>query len=113
MAFAPAPTGLFPSYTYSDSTLHIPLAALDGLTAAEANATTGDWRAIAQAFMYTVQRYYDDLATADKPLAFVPAAPVSQVMTYGDFIGKLQVTMSAAWYQELVDLSDGTLPAEA
>lgn len=113
MAFVAAPTGLFPQYTYSDSTLHIPLAALDGLTALEADAVSGDWRAIAQAFSYTVQRYYDELATANKPAAFVPAAPVTQVMNYGDFSGKLQVTMSTSWYQELVDLSSGTLPTEA
>lgn len=112
MAFAPEPTNLFPNYTYSDSTLHIPLADLDGLTALEADAVSGDWRAIAQAFLYTTQRYYAALATADKPTAFVPAAPVSQVMNYGTFNGKLQVVLSTTIYQTIQNLSGGEIPSE-
>lgn len=75
MAFNKAPTAIWPSYTYSSSTLHIPLAALDGLTAANADATTGDWRAIMVAVMQTLWRHYSGLATEDQPTALVAKPP--------------------------------------
>lgn len=77
MAFNKAPTSIWPSYTYGSSTLSIPLAALDGLTAADADAATGDWRAIMLAILQTLFRHYNALASADRPTALIPKAPLA------------------------------------
>lgn len=67
MAFNPAPTAVFSSYESDGTTISIDIADLDGLTAAEANATTGDLRSVALAFPSTFYAHYAGLATADKP----------------------------------------------
>ena len=98
MAFNPAPTALWTGYTYADDKLSIPLAALDGLTADEANATTGDWRAIAQALQVTLYNHYNGLAAADKPTALVVSTPSVQAVTSGDFSGTVKATYSTSFY---------------
>lgn len=45
------------SYTYTSSNLTIPLASLTGLTAGEANATSGDIRRILVCLMDTLNAY--------------------------------------------------------
>jgi hypothetical protein len=87
MAFVDTPTLLWPSYASNGTNITIPIAALDGLTAAEADATTGDWRSIMLSLISTAHRYYDALPTADKPLAFVAADPTVQSVTSGSFAG--------------------------
>lgn len=100
MAFNKAPTTLWPSYTYSDSTLHIPLAALDGLSAANADASTGDWRAIMIAILQTQFRHYLALAAADRPTALVPKAPASYNVPDSSttYPGALRLTYSVDAY---------------
>ena len=87
MAFNKAPTSLFPGYTSDGTDITIPLAAIDGLTAAEAHTTTGDWRSIMLSLISTAYRHYDELATADRPLAFVANDPTVQAVTSGSFAG--------------------------
>ena len=101
MAFNPAPTSLWAGYTYADDKLSIPLAALDGLTAAEAHATTGDWRAIAQALLTTLYNHYHGLAAADKPAALVVSTPSVQAVSSGDFAGTVKATYSTSFYLTL------------
>jgi hypothetical protein len=44
MAFDPAPSSLFPSWSEDGTTISVPIASIANLTAAEADGTTGDWR---------------------------------------------------------------------
>lgn len=112
MAFNPAPTSLWAGYVYANDTLSIPLANLDGLTAAEANATTGDWRAIAQALLVTLYNHYNGLATADKPAAMTVSTPSVQAVSSGDFAGTVKATYSASFYLTLDGAVVSDEPAE-
>lgn len=98
MAFNPAPTSIWPSYTSDGTNITIPIAALDGLTAAQANATTGDWRAIAVSFADTLQRHYFELADADKPTALIVMTPFPQAVTSGDFAGTYRTQYQMTCY---------------
>lgn len=112
MSFNKAPTSLWPSYTYGSSTLNIPLAALDGLTAADADASTGDWRAIMIALMQTLFRHYSALAAADRPTALVPKAPMSYNVpdSSSTYPGALRLTYSVDAYTAY---ASPTIKAEA
>ena len=101
MAFNKAPTALWPSYSYADATLSIPLAALDGLSAAEADATTGDWRAIMQALQVTLYNHYNGLDAGDKPEAMTVSTPSVSAISSGDFAGTVKATYSASYYLTL------------
>lgn len=67
MAFNIAPTTIFPGYTSDGTEITIPIAALDGLTAAEANATTGDVREVLRSILLTANNAIIALPSADKP----------------------------------------------
>lgn len=67
MAYDDVPTDLFSGMSEDGTTLSIPIASIPQLTAAEADATTGDARKIVYAILRQVFDYYDGLATADKP----------------------------------------------
>lgn len=112
MAFTKAPTSLWPSYTYGSSTLNIPLAALDGLSAANADATTGDWRAIMVAVLQTLFRHYSALPPSDCPTALVPKAPASYNVpdSSSTYPGALRLTYSVEAYTAY---SSPTIKAEA
>ena len=108
MAFNKAPTALWPSYTYANDALVIPLAALDGLSAAEANATTGDWRAIMQALQVTLYNHYNELPALDKPESMVVSTPSVSAISSGNFAGTIKATYSASYYLTL----DGAVVAD-
>ena len=67
MAFDPAPSSLFPSWSEDGTTISVPIASIANLTAAEADGTTGDWRAVIGRILDDVFNYYDALAAADQP----------------------------------------------
>lgn len=98
MAFNKAPTSLWPSYTSDGTNITIPIAAIDGLTAAEAHTTTGDWRSIMLSLISTAYRHYDELATADKPLAFTASDPTVQAVTSGSFAGSYRTAYTFTLY---------------
>ena len=71
MAYNPAPTATFPTYSYSASALTIGKADIPGLTDAEGNATTGDTRKIAFGFieqLYQKQQAADPADVSDRML---------------------------------------------
>lgn len=101
MAFDATPTELWPSYTFdvgSDDTLHIPRAALPGLSAEDANATTGDLRAILLAISASAWAYYKALASADRSLACVVKQPQAYAVTSGSFAEYTRMTFSIEYY---------------
>ena len=100
MAFVDTPTLLWPDYTSNGTSITIPIAALDGLTAAEAHTDTGDWRSIMLSLIATAHRYYDELITADKPVAFVASDPTVQYTTSGTFAGSYRTTYTFTLYTD-------------
>lgn len=108
MAFNKAPTALFAGYSSDGTNITIPIANIIGLTAAEADTTTGDWRSIFLSICHTVLTHYDSLAVADKPQAFVADLPsVGRVRT-GALAGSLRMVYSFDFYNELplTDVAD-------
>ena len=109
--FLEDPTDLFPGYTWDGTDLNIPITAISdhGLTATTANATTGDPRAIAYALMARAEEWYADLASDDRPAAFVPR-PRPSIVTYrGAFAGKQKTTLTFDIYR---DRPEGTVADE-
>jgi hypothetical protein len=100
MAFNPAPTSLWPSYTSDGTNITIPIAALDGLTSAEAHTTTGDWRSIMLSICSTAYRHYAELATADRPVAFVATMPTTTPVSSGSLAGTFKTTYPFIFYNE-------------
>lgn len=108
MAFNKAPTTIWPSYTSDGTDITIPIAALDGLTAAEAHTTTGDWRSIMLAIVSTAYRYYSELADADKPTALTMSQPTITAVSTGSFAGTYRTGYSFSFYNEYAtpDIAD-------
>jgi len=100
MAFVKAPTSLWPSYTSDGTNITIPIAALDGLTAAEAHTSTGDWRSIMLSICSTAYRHYSELATADKPTMFIASMPTITPVSSGTLAGTFKTTFSFAFNNE-------------
>lgn len=98
MAFNPAPTSIWSGYTSDGTNISIPIAALQGLTVAEADTVTGDWRAICLSFCATLYQHYYSLAIADRPQAMVAMTPFPQAITSGDFAGDFKITYQFAFY---------------
>lgn len=67
MAYAETPADLFPSMSEDGTNLTIPIAGIPQLTAAEADAATGDARKLVYALLHRIHAWYDGLADADKP----------------------------------------------
>jgi len=70
MAFDPAPSSLFTSWSEDGTDITLPIASVDGLTAAEADGTTGDWRAVMHRLIEHTYDYIQTLAVADRPTKF-------------------------------------------
>jgi hypothetical protein len=70
MAFDPAPSSLFASWSEDGTDITVPIASITDLTAAEADGTTGDWRDVMLRILDHVYNYNEGLATADSPTKF-------------------------------------------
>jgi hypothetical protein len=67
MAFNPAPTSFFANWSEDGANITLPIASVPELTAAEADATTGDIRKVLFAIIERAAVAYAALAAADKP----------------------------------------------
>ena len=67
MAFDPIPTALFSGMSEDGTDLLIPIASIPELTAAEADAVSGDSRKVCYAFLKRMAAWYTSLAVADRP----------------------------------------------
>lgn len=70
MAYDPAPTSLFDSYSSNGTNITIPIASLPTLSAGEAHTSTGDKRVVARALCERLYAAIHGLDTADKPVRF-------------------------------------------
>jgi hypothetical protein len=64
------PNSLFAGYAADGASLTIPIASLTGLTAAEADAVTGDWREILQAVMLYCVEHHKEFQWSDQPRTY-------------------------------------------
>lgn len=71
MAFDPTPTDVIASWSEDGANVTFPIASLPELTAAEADAVTGDSRKILYALLAQFEAWYSALDTADKPAKMV------------------------------------------
>ena len=80
MAFAagstPLPTDFFAGYAFDGTNIIIPLASLSGLTAAEADAATGNGMEVVEKITTTAYQAIQGADAADRP--------VNMVVTQGD-----------------------------
>lgn len=109
--FLEKPTDLFAGYAWDGTYLKIPLTTLDdhGLTAALANASTGDPRSIAYTLAARTEEWIKDLAVDDKPQAFTVRPRSSIIQATGDFSGKERITLSFTIYR---NRPEGTIADE-
>lgn len=70
MAFDPAPGSFLASWAEDGTSFSCPIASVAQLTAAEADAVTGDWRSIMYRLFEHTFSYVDGLAAADAPGKF-------------------------------------------
>ena len=70
-----APDELFPGYSFANNTISIPLAALPGLSAGEANATTGNGMEILRQIVDSAQAKISGLAPTARPTKGTIAKP--------------------------------------
>ena len=112
MAFNKAPTALFAGYSSDGTNITIPLANIPGLTAAEADATTVDWRSIFLSMCNTVLTHYDALALADRPAAFLADLPSVGRVSAGALAGNLRMVYQFEFYNKLplTDVADEPAP---
>jgi len=65
--FNPAPTELFANWSEDGQDITLPIASVPELTAAEADASSGDSRKIAYALMEQLHAWYSAIDAADRP----------------------------------------------
>lgn len=73
MSFSAVPTDHIAGYSSDGTNITIPIASLPELTAAEANASTGDIRKILYALACKAYDIYNTLAVANRPAEMVVA----------------------------------------
>lgn len=71
MSFDKTPTTWIASWSEDGTTISVPIASFSELTAAEADASTGDIRKIMFAILEQIWDVYNALPTADRPLKMV------------------------------------------
>lgn len=74
MAFDPLPPTWIPGWSEDGTNIIIPLASLPEITAAEADATTGDIRKSLYALCEHLRDTWDTMASADRPSKMVISA---------------------------------------
>lgn len=68
MAFTPEPTAVFAGWSENGTDITVPIASFPELTAAEADAVTGDSRAVIHAMLERIWAWYSALPLIDRPL---------------------------------------------
>ena len=77
MAFTATPTAWIANWSEDGTDITVPLATFTELTAAEADASTGDIRDIVWALMEHLYDAWNDTASADRPTKWTASKSVS------------------------------------
>lgn len=86
MAFNQAPTAVWPGYSSDGTRITIPLSNIPGFTASQADANSGDWRALIVAICEQLWAHQESLAEADRPVATVVTEPYEATVLNQDRI---------------------------
>jgi len=106
MAFDPAPSGWFPGLTNSATELTIPFTALNQLTQAESDPTTGDVREIIYNFCEAFNDNWVATAEADRPEKTTISTSTSVQTVGGSEILTKIYTIRVELDVDSVDVSD-------
>ena len=99
MAFNPAPTSWIASWSEDTTNVTFPLASLSAtLTAAEADAATGDWRKCFWSILEHSYAHYLSLPALDRPTKVVISKTATQQSN-----GELLNTFTVKFYTAVVD----------
>jgi hypothetical protein len=97
MAFDPKPSTWIASWSSDGTNITVPIASFPELTAAEANATTGDIREVSFAICEKLFQFYNTLASADRPVRMTISKSASINSTDGivnnSFVFSFQTTI--------------------
>lgn len=105
-----APKLIWPGFSSDTVNITIPIAELGGqLTAAEANATTGDMREVLQALLLSVDTYHNAMAAPDRPKTFQSNALVDWNYNHRS-LGR--VIKREIWERIVVDYATRTVADE-
>jgi hypothetical protein len=91
-----SPSSAYPGYTDDGTGITIPISSLIGLTAASANATTGDARQVALSLMASAFNWYN--GASEKPAALTMTFLPGKIESYGDFAGKQKTEYKVSAY---------------
>jgi hypothetical protein len=84
MAFDPKPSTWLPNWSEDGTTISLPIASLSELTAAEADATTGDIRKVVFALCEHLHEKWNETASADRPAEMTISKTASQNVATGE-----------------------------
>jgi len=93
-----SPSGLFAGYGSDGTDVTIPIAALNDLTAANAEPSTGDARELARSLCSSLMEYHNALTS--KPSAFEAKVLSWAIQASGNFAGKVKVVYQFGFYQD-------------
>lgn len=101
MAVDLTPSALFgASYSSDGTNITIPISAIQGLTAGEAHATTGDWREIFYGMNVTAFLHYINLPVADRPQGYKTTPPTRYAVESGALSGTFRETFQHQFWNE-------------
>lgn len=92
MAFDKTPTAWLASWSEDGTNITVPLATFPELTAAEADAATGDIRKIVFAIIEKLWSAYNAAATADRPTKWTMAKVATVNTTYNTITSRYTIT---------------------
>jgi hypothetical protein len=101
MALDLTPDAWFATWSEDGTNITVPIASFTGLTATEADTTTGDIREVMLALLQTLYTVYTGLPTADKPTKMTVSR--SEVTTGSAIQRKYTVTFTADSDQFVID----------
>jgi hypothetical protein len=105
MAFEPPE--IFANWSENGTNVTLPLASVLDLTAALADATTGDGRQVAWALTKTIFDWYNE--ATPKPVGIEVKYSPGSIQSSGDYIGKQKASITLTAY---LDFPEGTVAAE-
>jgi len=97
MAFDPAPGTWLDNWTEDGTDITVPLATFPELTAAEADAATGDIRKVMWALMQKIYDAWTDTAAADRPAKWT----ISKSAVIDSTTGIVTNTFTVRFYTEI------------
>lgn len=97
MAFDPAPSTWLDNWSEDGTDITVPIATFDELTAAEADAATGDIRKVMWAIMQKIYDSWNNTDSADRPTKFT----IAKTAVIDSTTGVVTNTFTVRFYTEI------------